>query len=121
MRHRLLKSAAVALTVAAIAVPLAGAATAQTTATSRATPNSTPSTPTTQNLTRTDHRRGLQVRIPPTPRNPHLQRTNPTDPEHQPSFHWSDAATGAGTAAVAIFLAAAAGLVLSRRRTRIAV
>ena len=37
------------------------------------------------------------------------------------SFHWSDAAVGAGTAALAIFLAAAAALVLSRRHTRIAV
>ena len=37
------------------------------------------------------------------------------------AFHWSDAAVGAGTAAVAIFLAAGATLVLNRRHGRIAV
>lgn len=37
------------------------------------------------------------------------------------AFHWSDAAIGAGTAALAIFLAAAVALVVSRRHTRIAV
>ena len=37
------------------------------------------------------------------------------------AFHWSDAAIGAGTAAGTIFLAAAAALVLSRRHSRIAV
>jgi hypothetical protein len=37
------------------------------------------------------------------------------------TFHWSDAAIGAGTAALAILLAAAAALVLSRRHSRIAV
>ena len=37
------------------------------------------------------------------------------------TFHWSDAAVGAGTAALAILLAAAGALVLSRRHDRIAV
>ena len=37
------------------------------------------------------------------------------------AFHWSDAAIGAGTAALAILLAAAGALVLSRRHSRIAV
>jgi hypothetical protein len=34
------------------------------------------------------------------------------------AFHWSDAAVGAGTAALAIFLPAADALVLSRRHSR---
>lgn len=37
------------------------------------------------------------------------------------AFHWSDAAIGAGTAALAIFVAAAGALALSRRHGRIAV
>ena len=37
------------------------------------------------------------------------------------AFHWSDAAIGAGTAALAILLAASGALVLSRRHSRIAV
>ena len=37
------------------------------------------------------------------------------------TFHWSDAAIGAGTAAGAIVLLALAGLLLGRRHTRLAV
>ena len=54
-------------------------------------------------------------------------RTHPSGAQASPiqsadrAFHWSDAAIGAGTAALAILLAAAGALVLSRRHSRIAV
>ncbi len=50
-----------------------------------------------------------------------LHATRPSDVQASPiqsadrAFHWSDAAIGAGTAALAIFLAAAGALALSRR------
>ena len=42
-------------------------------------------------------------------------------PTRDRTFHWSDAAVGAGSAALAILLAAAGALVLSRRHSRITV
>lgn len=121
MRDRLLKSAAVALTVTAITVPLAHATSPDDGYKSGYPQLHAIHTykQTTSAAASTDE--GYKSGYPQlhaihtfNAQTPAIQTTNR-------SFHWSDAATGAGTAAVAIFLAAAAGLVLSRRRTRIAV
>jgi hypothetical protein len=117
---RLFKSTAVALAVAAIAVPLAGAATDPDDGYKSGYPqlhaihtyNATQPAPTVDDGYKSGY--------------PQLHAIHTFGPQVAPiessdrTFHWSDAATGAGTAAVAIFLAAAAALVLSRR-TRIAV
>ena len=121
MRDRLLKSAAVALTLAAITVPLANATSPddgyksgypQLHAIHTYKANTSPAANTDEG-----YKSGY----------PQLHAIHTFNAQTAPiqntnrSFHWSDAATGAGTAALAIFLAAAATLVLSRRRTRIAV
>ena len=115
MRYRVLESVAVALAFAAAAVPLAHAS------------GSDAGTWATRTLRpRVGHRRRLQVGLPATPRHPHVQATTsrtarsddgyrsgyPSGAQASPiqsadrAFHWSDAALGAGTAALAIFLAA---------------
>ena len=83
MRDRLLKSAAVALTVTAITVPLAHATSPDDGYKSGYPQLHAIHTYKQTSLGRGEHRRGLQVRIPATPRNPHLQRTNPSDPDDQ--------------------------------------
>ena len=120
MRLRLFEIAVVALAVAAVAVPLAGAATDPDDGYKSGYPQlhaihtyntATPPAPNVDDGYKSGY--------------PQLHAIHTFEPPAAPigstdrTFHWSDAATGAGTAAVAIFLATAV-LVLSRR-TRIAV
>ena len=117
---RLFKSTAVALAAAAIAVPLAGAATDPDEGYKSGYPqlhaihtyNATHPAPTVDDGYKSGypqlhaiHTFGLAARIE------NADRT----------FHWSDAAIGAGTAAGAIVLLALAGLLLGRRQPRLAV
>ena len=118
---RLFKSTAVALAVAAIAVPLAGAATDPDDGYKSGYPqlhaihtynDTTPLAPDVDDGYKSGYAQLHAIHTYGPPVAP-IEGSGRT-------FHWSDAATGAGTAAVAIFLAAAAALILSRR-TRIAV
>ena len=121
MRDRLLKSATVALTVAAITVPLAHA-----TSPDDGYKSGYPQlhaihtyNATTSPAANTDE--GYKSGYPQLHAiHTFKAQTRPIQYANR-SFHWSDAAAGAGTAAVAIFLIVAAPLVLSRRLTRNAV
>ncbi len=120
MRDRLLKSATVALTVAAITVPLARATSPddgyksgypQLHAIHMYKASTSPAN--------TDE--GYKSGYPQLHAIHTFKAQTPPIQNANRSFHWSDAAAGAGTAAVAIFLIVAAPLVLSRRLTRNAV
>ena len=139
MRHRLLKSAAVALAVAATAVPLAQA-------THSAAGNKSDYPQLFAHATDIDdgYKSGYpqlhaihtyKATTSPTTSSddgyksgyPQLHTINSSATQASPietadrAFHWNDAAIGAGTAALAIFLASTAALVLIRRHSRIAV
>ena len=118
---RLFKSTAVALAVAAIAVPLAGAVTDPDDGYKSGYPqlhaihtyNATHPAPTVDDGYKSGY--------------PQLHAIHTFGPPAAPienadrTFHWSDAAIGAGTAAGAILLLTLAGLLLGRRQTRLAV
>jgi hypothetical protein len=122
MRDRLLKSAAVALAVAAIAVPLAGAATDPDDGYKSGYPqlhaiHTYNATTSPAGNIDDGYKSGY-------PQLHAIHTFGPQPPLVQTAdrgFHWTDASIGAGTAAGAILLAAAAALVPRRRRTRIAV
>ena len=118
---RLFKSTAVALAVAAIAIPLAGAATDPDDGYKSGYPqlhaihtyNANQPAPTVDDGYKSGY--------------PQLHAIHTFGPPAAPiekadrTFHWSDAAIGAGAAAGAIGLLALAGLLLGRRQTGLAV
>ena len=120
MRLRLFKSTAVALAVAAIAVPLAAATTDPDDGYKSGYPqlhaihtyNATAPAPTVDDGYKSGYPQ-LHAIHTFGPQAAPLQSADPT-------FNWSDAAIGAGTAAGAILLLAFTGLLLSRRQTRLA-
>jgi hypothetical protein len=118
---RLFKSTAVALAVATIAVPLAGAATDADDGYKSGYPqlhaihtyNANQPTPTVDDGYKSGYPQLHAIHTFGTPA-ARIENAGRT-------FHWSDAAIGAGTAAGAIVFLALAGLLLGRRQTRLAV